>query len=303
MYFTRLLLGVILSLAIGIANAEEYHAIVSLPPGNQSDLITRAISESIARNTKDRLIVTNMPGAENAIAATHFKNNPNTVDLITILSSTVVFNPVLKKNLPYSDSDFNHLAYVGTSVTLWVTRPDTKLKTPDDLVKHMPPFVGGYASSLNYNLNAIAREKNLKSTIVSYKGINETMVDLLNGSIDLGLLTMSGTVSSMVKSGKLHIVGSSYHEDLVIDGISIPSVSKRLKVTQFNGFIAFAGQPTATPERTAKIRKLIWDALQDPITQDSIKKTNIVFNPTVSQTSIYKLFNSYREQVAKYNQE
>jgi tripartite-type tricarboxylate transporter receptor subunit TctC len=289
-------------LAIGLVQAEEYQVVVAYPPGNQSDLITRAIADSIARNTQDRLVISNVPGGENVVAVTHFKNNPN-IDLITTVSSMVVFNPVLKKNLSYNDKDFNHIAYIGASINLWVTRPDTKLKTPEDLIRFMPRFVGGYASSSNYNLTALAREKNIQSTTVSYKGINETMVDLLNGSIDLALLTVNGTVSSMVKSGKLRIIGSSYPEDLIIDDINIPSVSKRLRVTQFNGFVAYATQSSASPEQVAKLKKLIWDALQDPVAQASINKTNIVFRPTVNQNEIYQKFNHYREQVAKYSQE
>jgi len=302
MYFTRILLGVITTLAIGLVQAEEYQVVVAYPPGNQSDLITRAIADSIARNTSDKLVITNVPGGENVIAVTHFKNNPN-IDLITTVSSMVVFNPVLKKNLSYSDKDFNHIAYVGASVTLWVTRPDTRLKTLDDLGRSIPPFVGGYASSSNYNLTALAREKNLQSTTVSYKGINETMIDLLNGNIDLALLTVNGTVSSMVKSGKLRILGSSYPDDLLVDDINIPSVSKRLKVTQFNGFVAFAAQPTAAPEKIAKLKKLIWDALQDPVALSTINKTNIVLRPTINQNNIYQMYSNYREQVAKYSQE
>lgn len=300
MHFTRLLFGIILFFTIGIGQATEYQIVVAYPPGNQSDLITRAIADSIARNTKDKLIVINVPGGENVIAVQHFKNNSN-IDLITTVSSMVIFNPVLKKNLPYGNDDFEHLVYGGTSVALWVTRPNTNLKTPEDLIKHMPPFVGGFASSLDYNLHALSREKNLQSSIVSYKGVNETMLDLLNGSTDLAILTMSGTVLQMVKSGKLHVVGSSYNKDLVIDGISIPSVSKRLGVTQFNGFVSFAGKPDA-PKRNAKLKQLIWNALQDPIVQESIKKTNLMPPSSDNREYIYNLFSDYRIKVARYSQ-
>lgn len=300
MYFTRLLFGIILFFTIGITQATEYQIVVAYPPGNQSDLITRAIADSIARNTKDKLIVINVPGGENIIAVQQFKNNPN-IDLITTVSSMVIFNPVLKKNLPYGNDDFEHLVYGGTSVALWVTRPNTNLKTPEDLIKHMPPFVGGFASSLDYNLHALSREKNLQSSIVSYKGVNETMLDLLNGSTDLAILTMSGTVLQMVKSGKLHVVGSSYNKDLVIDGINIPSVSKRLGVTQFNGFVGFAGKPDA-PKRNAKLKQLIWNALQDPIVQETIKKTNLMPPASDNQAYIYNLFSDYRIKVARYSQ-
>jgi tripartite-type tricarboxylate transporter receptor subunit TctC len=302
MYFTRLFFAVILTLVSGIALAEDYRIVLPLPPGNQSDLITRAIADSIARNTKDRLIITNMPGAENVIAVQHFKNNPD-IDLINTVSGMVIFNPILKKDLPYSDNDFNHIVYVGTSVTLWVSRSNTKLKTPEDLVKHLPLFVGGYASSLNYNLTALTKEKKLKSEIVSYKGIGPTIVDILNGSIDLGLLTMSGTVSEMVKAGRLHIIGSSYHEDVVIDGIKIPSVSKKLNIPQFDGFVGYAARPNVDPERTAKLKKLIWDALQDPQTQEVIRRTNLLANPTQNQKEITKMYNNYRKRVAQYSQD
>jgi tripartite-type tricarboxylate transporter receptor subunit TctC len=242
--------------------------------------------------------VLNVPGGDHGVAAMQFRNDP-AIDLISTTSLMVVFNPVLKKNLSYSTSDFDHLIYGGTGIALWVTRPDTNLKTPDDLVKRMPPFVGAF--TLIYNFYALTKEKNLQSSLVSYKGINETMLDLLNGSVDLAILSPSSTVSQMVKTGKLHIVGSSYNRDIVLDGINIPSITRQLGVSGFNGFCGFAGKPDA-PKLNAKLKKLIWDSLQDPTVQESMKKMNLLPPASNDQEYINNLLNDYRTRLAKYGQ-
>jgi tripartite-type tricarboxylate transporter receptor subunit TctC len=298
MYFTRILFGIILFFVVGISQATDYRVIVPLTPGSQCDVFTRAVAESVSRTTGDNLIVLNVPGGDHGVAATQFRNDQS-IDLISTTSLMVVFNPVLKKNLTYSTSDFDHLIYGGTGVALWVTRPNTNLKTPDDLVKHMPPFVGAF--TLIYNFYALTKEKNLQSSLVSYKGINETMLDLLNGSIDLAILSPSSTISQMVKTGKLHIIGSSYNQDMVLDGINVPSITKQLGVSGFNGFCGFAGKPDA-PRLNAKLKKLIWESLQDPAVQESMKKMNLLPPASNDQDYINNLLNDYRARLAKYGQ-
>jgi tripartite-type tricarboxylate transporter receptor subunit TctC len=301
MHITRLLSGIIFSAGLAMAQAQELTMIAPFPAGNQSDLIGRAVADAIAEQQKiDRIKVMNMPGAETMIAANYFKNNPKT-DLIISTAGMVIFNPALRKDLPYKRQDFQHIAMVGNSVVLWVTRPNTKIKSPEDLISHLPPLVGGFASSLNFNLTSLVKEKGLQSEIVNYRGFSDVINDIVNGSIDLGLVTMSGAVTQWVSEGKLHIVGSSHHRDLVVDGISIPSVSRRLSIPQFDAFVGFAVQPTASVEHREKLRSWIWQALQDPATQESIRRTKLILDISKDSQDIDRRLEQYYQRVAKYN--
>ena len=300
MHITRLLSGIIFSVGLAMAQAQELTMIAPFPAGNQSDLIGRAVADAISRQHTDRVKVINMPGAETQVAAQHFKNNPK-IDLIISTAGMVIYNPALKKDLSYTRQDFQHIVMVGNSVVLWVTRPDTRIKSPDHLISHLPPLVGGFASSLNFNLTSLVKEKGLKSEIVNYRGFADTISDILNGSIDLGLVTMSGAVTQLVAEGKLHIVGSSHHRDLVVDGISIPSVSRRLSIPQFDAFVGFAVQPTASVEHREKLRSWIWQALQDPATQESIRRTKLILDISKDSQDIDRRLEQYYQRVTKYN--
>lgn len=296
---TRTLLGLAILASVAVTRAEEFTMVVPFPPGNQTDNVARAIQASIEKNTSDRLVIINMPGAETIIGATHFKNNKN-MDTIFSSGSQLIFNPLMKENLAYSDEDFDHVIYVGTSIGVWVTRPNTNLKTAEDLVKHMPEFVGGYSHSYNFNVNALVAEKQLKSSIVPHKGTNEVIIGLLNNSLDLGVVAPNSNLLQLVKAGKLHIIGNTYNRDLVLDGIDIPAVNKKLGVTQFNGFLAIDLQPGMEPNKAARLKKLLWDAIKDPATAELIKNLYVQPDASIDKAHILSTYENYRKSLKKF---
>jgi tripartite-type tricarboxylate transporter receptor subunit TctC len=299
LYITRLLFGIIL-LYSASALAEEFQLLIPFPAGNQTDIVGRMLQASVERNTNDRIIINNMPGAETIIGATHFKNNKN-IDIIMGSGSQIIFNPLLKENLSYSDSDFNHIIYIGTSVGLWVTRPDTKLKTPQDLVTYMPDFVGGYSHSYNFNVNALVKEKSIHPvTIVQYKGSNDIIVDLMNGSLDLAVMALNSNLIQLVKTGKLHIVGNTYNQDVTVDGIFIPAANKKLGISQFNGFLSLEIQPGISVERSDKLQKLLWEAVKDPIVSQGLKNLYLLPDATNDTKYINSYYKTQRTKVKNF---
>ena len=294
-YIARLLLGVILSGAV--AYAEEYRMIVPFPSGNQTDIVARMLQASIDRNTPDHLIIENIPGAETAIGATHFKNTKS-IDVIMGSGSQTIFNPLLKDNLQYTDQDFNHVIYIGTSVGLWIVRSDSKIQTPRDLLNNMPDLVGGYSHSYNYNAIALAKEKTLKPiTIVPYKGTNEIIVDLLNGSLPIAVVALNSNLIQLVKTGKIHIIGNTYKTDITVDDIFIPSANKQLGISQFNGFLSLDLQPQMKQDRAEKIKKLLWDAVQDPQVTEGLKNLYLLSDATNDAKVINNYYDNYRFKV------
>jgi len=293
-YITRLL--VTLSIAVLLtttAFAEDFKWIIPLPPGNQTDSIARLIQASVERNTSDHLIIENMPGGELQVAAVYFKNNRN-VDIIMGSSAMTIFNPIIKETVPYTDKDFDHIIFVGTSVALWVVRADSKVKTPKDLVTNTPEFVGGYAPGYNYNLYALTTKYGVKSTIVPYKGTNDILVALLSGTVDMGIMALNSNLIQQVKAGKLHIVGSSYKKDVTVDGIHIPAANKQLGIAQFSGFMSIDIQPGMDTARSIKIKKLMWNAVTDPIVIEGIKNLYLLPDASNDQTAILQHYETLR---------
>ena len=294
MHITAILSRIIIGISICTnAISAEYKIIVPFPPGSLTDSAIRHIQTSFERTTGDTLVIENVPGAETIIATQKFKNS-NDIDAIVVSSGQIVFNPVLKNNLPYDDNDFDHEIYIGTAPGVWVTRPDTNIKTPSDLISKMPKFVGGYASSYNANLTALAHEKGVKSEIVSYKGSPDVAFAIMNGTIDLGVVAINSSLLELVTAGKLHIIGSTHKDDITVNNVFILSVPKHIGVSQFNGFAGVAFKPGMPADRAEALKKGLWVAINNPDTSAKLQKLFILPDSSKDKAQITKNYLTYR---------
>lgn len=296
MRITGILLGIVLAI-VPTAQAETYKLTVAFSVGNQIDLVARAIQASVERNTTDKIIIENVPGAETVMGVMYFKTKKS--DALMASSNQTIFNPVLKNDLPYTDADLEHVIYIGATPGLWITRPDTDIKTPRDLLGNIPDQVGGYVSVYNMNVYALNREKNKNLMIIPYKNTNEILVDLVNKSIDLAIVGPNNTLFQLVKAGKLHIIGSTYHKNVTVNDIYIAS-TRSLGVSTFNGMVAIDIQPMMEAERAKKLKKLLWDAVNDPVTQEEFKNLNIILDLSNDSVYINNFYANYKSKVREY---
>lgn len=292
-------LFVALLLVAGIAQAEEYKMIIPYAAGSQADVASRIIIKNFEKLTGDKILIELAPGADSVIGINQFKNSK--ADLIFLGSSASIYAPVVKKDLPYDpDVDFDRILYVGTAPAVWFTRPGTNIKTTGDLVNHLSPFVGTNASHGTANVAAINKEKGTKSEIVLYKGSPETITAVIGGSIDLGIVNPTSAMIELAKAGKITLVGSTYHNDISIDGVPIPSVSKRVKLHQFNGSTEIAARPGMDPARLEKLRQGLWAAVKDSETQEKLRSIFIMPDATIDQRWIINNTREIRERFNRY---
>lgn len=256
----KLIVSILLLSGLITVQARDLTFVATNPPGNQTDTFVRALSKSISANTGWNVTVENVVGGDHVIGAQHFINKNR--DLFYNLSAVQVWNPLLKKDLPYSDKDFDNLVFVGSAVAFWVVPYDSPLNDPRDLVTKMPDMVGGYVPSFNYNLTSFVQNRQVKSQIVNYKGNNQIIIDMINGSIKAGIMAMNSTLLQMVKDRRLKIVGSTHHSDLVIDGIRVPSVSRVTGVPQFSGLQYISGRPGMDPDQRSQLVKNLKIAIE-----------------------------------------
>jgi tripartite-type tricarboxylate transporter receptor subunit TctC len=297
--FNKLLSTIFLLFFTTVASAADYRVMVPFAVGLSSDIITRKIAEVFTRNTGDTLIVENMPGAQALIGTMHWKND--SLQDVYITSTTVdVFEPVLNKNLPYNDKDFNRIIYLGTQSGLWLTRPDTEIKTPTDLLTKMPPFVGGFALAWNQNAVVLSKEKQLNLKIVPYKGINETVQALLAKDIDLAVTGNSPAVMSLVKSGKLKIVGTTNKNDFTLDGMELLSVPKRTGVVGFSAWNCIALKPNLDAKKAAYLKKELWRAVNSPEIKELVESLGYRSDFSNDQKWITQHIANERIRVNKY---
>lgn len=297
---SKLKIFAILFAMMSIAHAEEYKMVVPYAPGSQADTATRVIIKNFEKITGDKILIELLPGADSIIGINHFKNSR--ADLIFLGSGASIYAPVVNKNLPYNpDTDFDRILYVGTAPAIWLSRPGTKVKTINDLATNMPAFVGTYASHGVSNIIIANHILGTKAEVTMFKGSPDVVLAVANSTIDLGVTNPTPGMIEMAKAGKLAVVGSTYHEDITIDSVAIPSVSKRIKLPQFNGSTEIAARPGMDPAKLEKLRQGLWAAVRDPETQEKLRSLFIMPDATINQQWINQYTKDVRERFLKYS--
>jgi len=288
----------VLVMLTGVVQARTYHMVVPFAPGNNADIVARAVAANYEKITKNKIVVENVPGGDTVVGVAYFKNNKKAILLGTATSE--VFNPIIKKDLPYTAQDYEVAAYIGTNIGLWVARDDSDIQGPRDLLTKMPPLVGGFVTAFNYNLNSFVKERGINSEIVNYRGANQMLVDIVNGNLKLGLMSANPALIQMIKENRLKIVGTAYHRDLILDGIVMPSVSHALGIVQFNGFVTLDLNITLPKSEREQLKKDLWQAVK--MSQPVLESISMIPDMTNDSDKIQKRFDQYRQHVKKHSQ-
>lgn len=176
--------------------------IVPYPPGGPSDLIARAIHESLAKRLGQTIIVDNRGGASSMIGAEIAARAP--ADGYTLLVATVTTlaaNPALTQKLPYHpERDFAPVAMLGASPYLLAIHPGVPAKTPAQLISHAKSNPGklsfgsaGTGSSAHLAGELFKHMAGVDIVHIPYKGSGPAMVDLMSGQVGI----MFSSVASM----------------------------------------------------------------------------------------------------------
>jgi tripartite-type tricarboxylate transporter receptor subunit TctC len=299
MYFKILLASVLFYFSVAVS-ATEYVVMVPNQPGTVSDVVIRKIADIFNRNTGDNLVVENVVGSDGIVGTVAWKNN-KVMDIYVTSASALIFAPLQHKNLTYNDNDFDQIIHITSQTGLWITRPDTVIKNPKDLLTRMPSLIGGYAAVWNQNAVSLAKEKNLNIEIVNYKGTNDVIRGILSKDIDLAVVAPSPVVLSLVKDGQLHIVGTTHKDDIKLDNLTLLSVPKYTGVPGFNGFIGIALKPQLAPAKSAYLKKELWKATNTPEVKSLVESVGFVFDPTNNNAQIVQSIVKFRDRVKKYS--
>lgn len=262
---------IILSLSI---NAAEYKMALPYGPGSQSDSINRAIVQKFTEITGDTIIIENKPSTNGAIAINYFKANKD-VQLLALGSGIVVSDPSLKEAM-YVDGDFDNLFYIGTSPFFLLASNKSGIKSLDEFISNMPEFIGSNSDTGKINSIVFAKEKNKSITYVPYKDSPAVILAVMTGELPIGNIAATKNLLELHRTGKLTILGTSYKEDIVVGDITIPSIPKKLKIPQFNGFMSLAIKSDLDPKLKQKLKDGLWRAIRDPEVREKAKQAFVL---------------------------
>lgn len=200
--------------------------VVAFTAGGTTDILTRSMSEQLARQLKQSFIVENRPGAGGNIGTEYVvRADPDGYTLIVDSVGPIAVNPSLSK-LNYDPlTDLEPIVQIATVPNVLVVPPSLPIQNFDDFIKYAKS-----KQSLNYGSTGVGTSSHLSSymlmdrldtkdaTHIPYKGA-DAINDLIAGRLDFMFAT-APSVMPHIRAGKLRAVAVSTNKRLA----SLPDV-------------------------------------------------------------------------------
>ena len=195
--------------------AKPINFIVPFAAGSATDLLARALGQSVTADGKQSVIVDNKAGASGMIAAQHVaKAAPDGYTVLITTNTTQSANEHLYKKLPYDPvKDFAPVTGLGKGGQVLVVNSATAYKNVGELLAAAKKTPGKLSLGSGSSSSRVAGEmlKQLAGVDilhVPYKSNPLAITDLLGGQIDM-MITDTSTGIPQIKSGKLRALGYS----------------------------------------------------------------------------------------------
>lgn len=258
--------------------------VVPFPPGGSSDILTRLISDQMAKLLNATFFIDNKPGATTQVGTelvAHAPPDGNTLLLAAGTSFTQL--PNLRK-LSYSLDSFECAGGVADYIPVMAVRKTLPIKTMEEFVAYAKAHPGkltfgsaGEASAGHVYGLTLARDTGIKVLHVPYKGSVAAVNDLVSGEIDF---IIDGAVTPMVKADRVQPLSVFYkrrHPDLP----NVPTLKEAgFEITQAKspgwGLMAPKGTPKAI---MARLSDALRKTLDNKAVQDSMIRANTIAAP------------------------
>jgi tripartite-type tricarboxylate transporter receptor subunit TctC len=222
MPFRRALLSVAaaaaLALAAGLAVAQDYptkpiRVIVPYPPGGGTDVVARIISEPLAAELGQPIVIDNRGGAAGNVGTDLAAKAPADGYTILLTLSSHTINPKLYDKLPFDvEKDFVPISLVAMIPQIVVANPSLPANNVQELIvlaKKEPGklnFASVGTGSPGHIAGELFKLKTGTSMVhIPYKGGGPAVTDTIGGQVQLLFVSMPAAWQ-FVKAGRLKAI-------------------------------------------------------------------------------------------------
>src|SRR5580658_630554 len=260
------------------------HIIVPFPAGGPTDILSRIVGKEMTESWGQAAVIENRPGADTAIGAEVVaKADPNGYTLLAAMDSTMVLNPLVKKDLPYDPArDFEPISLGAKNISVLEVRADSAAHTVQDLLdtlKARPGKLNFGTGTTNGRLAALlfAKLTGTNFAIIPYKGSAETVEGLLTGSVDFGVDGMPSSYP-LIKDGKFRAL-AKLSERPLSQLPNLPPLAEAAGVPELGDistWIAFYAPAGTSSEITGKLSHFVATIYADPAVAKRLQDAGII---------------------------
>lgn len=255
----------------GHALAQAYpekpvRVVVPFDPGGGADIAARQITTKLPAEMKQSFIVDNRGGAGGLIGIENVAKSPP--DGYSLLASSASFSATLATHRTGAET-INSLIAVsqtGFSPFVLLVPVSSPVKTVAELIAlarekngELTYASAGVGSNTHLGLALLASMANIKMLHVPYKGAAPSLIDLMNGRVDVTLAAYSSSEGN-IKAGKLRALGVT-NSRRVPTLPSLPAVGETVpgyQVELWFGILAPKGTPAGiVSQLNAAINRIV----------------------------------------------
>ncbi|KCB42122.1 Bug family tripartite tricarboxylate transporter substrate binding protein [Bordetella hinzii] len=289
--------GLTLSILAGAANAAGYPErpiewVVPYPAGGGSDIVARTLSEPMARELKQTLIISNKPGAATAIGADYAaRAKADGYVMLTGDTATLAANPSLYPKLAYQPQrDFDAVGLMTRFSMILVVHPSVPVRTYAEFLawakeqKDGVPYATPGSGSPHHLATELLRARTgLHLVHVPYRGAAPAVQDVVGGQVPM-MFVDSATGMQYIASGKLRPIAVASDKRPA----GFPQVPTLIE-SGLDGFEAYAWQGLVVPKGTpsdivATLNRALQDALAQPAVRERFAAMGLETLPGTPQT-------------------
>jgi tripartite-type tricarboxylate transporter receptor subunit TctC len=240
--------------------AKPIKLIVPFPPAGGTDVLSRALAQSITNATKWVFVIDNRPGAGGNIGLdAAAKSPPDGYNIAMGQTANLAVNPALYSSMPFDPlKDFEPIALVSSQPLILVVNVASPYKTLKDVVDAAKAKPGqlnmgspGSGTIGHVGGELFQRRAGVKFAHIPYKGAGPAVTDLMGGSLDL-YFGNSQSVDALVKGGRLRAIAVTSPKRLK-NLPDVPTIAESgypgFEAATWSGLVAPKGTPKAIVER------------------------------------------------------
>jgi len=278
--------------------------IVPLAAASAVDVAARIVTQKMADNMGQQIVILNLPGASGLIGAEQLaRAEPDGYTIGGFNDSIMTMVPNLQSKMRWDIlKDFEPVSLVATVEWGLITGNQTSFKSAADLIaaaKAAPGKIdyssGGPGSPQHLAMAMFASAADISLTHVPYKGATQAATDVAAGQIPVGFQGL-GTVAALVRGGQLRLIGVTTEKRLA-QFPDVPTVSESgLPGFFFNSWFAMLA-PAGTPKDIiVRLNAEVLKALGDGEVRRKLEELGFA----VRGSSAEELRSMTRDQLAKY---
>lgn len=232
--------------------------VIGYAAGGGSDLVGRMAGEQL-RKMGAPVVIENVPGASQNIAATRVANSP--ADGYTIFFSTpaLTINPWMFRSTGYKPAEsFVPATLFGEAPNALIVPASLGVKTVGELVAHLKAKGGNFSSAGVGTTHHLSAEMFKQATGVTtgiehipFKGAGEALTAVMAGEVQFAFVSVP-SAKALINSDKVRILGlTGAHKSTLMPGVPMLSEVgvKGMDIGTWYGLLLPAGTPRAIVDK------------------------------------------------------